>query len=451
MLAIRLFSIGILALGVVASTGAQAANQLYQGAWLADSFGNDNVGIGTEESLYFEVLGMPQGVLCNAGQPLCNFASTPVTGPAGAFSARGLGGCTPYTAWKASRPAKGATACTPTPMGACQPFSKTPRYRNPFFFTGGGAPKVTECGSTTTIGGNPATVFLTTNDPLRGIGMRGNPVDGTGVAVTTAGGGINIPAAVVGVPCTEGNVGSCGGMNRTTLGSFNNIGGIYLYSYTYATLQNQAGSFFAGGGPGAFTVPYKQGNATVARAIVNAGANPGDGKAGGSKFGGVMKMLGQLTTKVCYFRNGGCSLGEMNWRYDAIGASAYTSGGVVTGGYIAQYTGMYYQTALMQVSSVMAVGSRFPWTTGEVTVTATGRGPNKTIERRAGYDNRTAGGKGAVQLVTPVITRWNQPSLNFETGGVGILRLEFVPEPGKWMLLVAGLSTLAVVYRARRR
>ena len=123
----------------------------------------------------------------------------------------------------------------------------------------------------------------------------------------------------------------------------------------------------------------------------------------------------------------------------------------MTGGYIAQYSGMYYHTALMQASTVMAVGSRFPWNTGEVTVTATGRGPHKTIERREGYDKRTAGGKGAVQLVTPVITRWLQPASNFETGGVGILRLEFVPEPGKWMLLVAGLSTLAVAYRARRR
>lgn len=456
MLAIRLFAIGLLALGLTAAPAAQAANQLYQGSWVAESFGNDQVA-GTLESEFFSVFGMPQGILCNPGFPLCNFASTPVTAvPGGNFSARGLGGCTPYTKWKASRPVKGATACTVTAMGGCQPFSQTPRYRNKAFFSAGGAPLVTSCTANTTAGGNLATVFLSTHDPLRGKAMKGVGVTGTGIAATTApGAGKKItlaPAiATASVPCTAGNVGSCGGLHRTTLGSFNAIGGIYLYSYTYATLRNQGASFFAGGGPGAFTVPYKQGNNTVARAIVNPGEAPGDPVAGGNKFGGVMRMLGKISTKVCYFRNGGCSLGGMDWRYDAIGAPAYTSMGVVTAGYTAMYSGMYYHTALMQASTIMAIGSRFPWTTGEVTLTATGRGPHKTIERRHGYDNRTAGGKGAVQLVSPVMTRWLQPAANFETGGVGILRLEFVPEPTKWMLLVAGLSTLAVAYRARRR
>jgi hypothetical protein len=99
-------------------------------------------------------------------------------------------------------------------------------------------------------------------------------------------------------------------------------------------------------------------------------------------------------------------------------------------------------------------GSRFPWTTGSVTLTATGRGPHKTIHYTHGYDNRnttTSEGQGTIQMVTPVLTRWLQPALNFETGGVGILRIKFVPEPQTWAMLIAGFSLLGVGYRMRGR
>src|SRR5262245_2771055 len=110
-----------------------------------------------------------------------------------------------------------------------------------------------------------------------------------------------------------------------------------------------------------------------------------------------MRLLGQLTTKICYFRNGGCSLGGNNGRYDAVGAAADTSMGVVTGGHVALYTAMYYHTVLMQVTTVMVRGYRFPWTTGAVTVSGLDA-PHVTIERRKGYDKRTAFGKGTIQL-----------------------------------------------------
>ena len=107
-------------------------------------------------------------------------------------------------------------------------------------------------------------------------------------------------------------------------------------------------------------------------------------------------------------------------------------------------------TALMQASTVMVIGERFPWTTGSVTVTATGRGPHNTIERRKGADNRVDG-VGTVQLVTPIITRWLQPAANFETGGIGILRLSFAPEPEAWAGMVAALSVVGVLFGLRRR
>ena len=373
--------------------------------------------------------------LCNAGQPLCPFNSTPVFSVGGDFAALGTM-CTPLAAFGTpTRPAKGLTKSSKG-----QPTVMAVRYRNSFFFTSLGQPYTQLCTATTTVSGAPATMALTTNDAKRGIVMKGNPLTGSGSASVTAGLGFSFAAAPA-VP-----TGGASGFRRTTLGSFNNIGGIYLYSYTYATLRNSAGVFGPGQGPGNFSVPYKVGNTIVANAIVKQGPN---------KFGGVMRLLGQLTTKVCYFRNGGCSLGRNNWRYDAIGTSAYTQMGKVTQGYLALYSAKYYHTKLMQVSTIMVIGSRFPWTTGAVTLTATGRGPHNTIERRKGYDNRnTTGsqiGQGTIQLVSPILTRWLQPSVNFETGGIAVLRLQFVPEPSQWAMLVAGLSVLGVLFRARGR
>jgi hypothetical protein len=106
----------------------------------------------------------------------------------------------------------------------------------------------------------------------------------------------------------------------------------------------------------------------------------------------------------------------------------------------------------MQKSTVLGEGERFPWTTGSVTLKATGRGPQKTIHYAQGYDNRNPGThKGTIQLVTPVLTRWLQPCCKYETGGIGILRIKFVPEPQTLVLLLAGVSLLGVGYRMRGR
>jgi hypothetical protein len=89
-----------------------------------------------------------------------------------------------------------------------------------------------------------------------------------------------------------------------------------------------------------------------------------------------------------------------------------------------------------------------------VTVTAIGNGPHKTVHYAQGFDNRntaTPDGMGTIQLVTPVLTRWTQPALNITTGGIGILRIKFLPEPQAWVMLVAGFSFLGVVKRLRGR
>jgi hypothetical protein len=430
----RLLLVGLFSVGISAATTAQAGNQLFTASWTVKAFGNELTGTGgSGASALYSAWAIPQGILCNPNQPRCPFVSTPTDG-AGNFAP--LGGsidaalwCAPWSNWQSLgttvRPAKGATATTggePIP----------PLYRNPGFFTTGGQPDTNFCSGTSTNGTGG-----------KGAVQVGSPVTGTWSATTTGTqlGGFNFAAA----PVAPG-VYPSGFRTTAQFGEFSALYP-YVYSYTYATLRNEAGTFGPGSGPGSFGIVYKKGANTVASIRV---------KQGAAKFGGVMRMLGAFTVKVCYFRVGGCSIGTNDWRYEAVGATAYTTAmfGKVSKGYQALYTAVYYNTALMQFSTVNVVGSRFPWTTGSVTVKATGRGPHKTVHYAQGYDNRnttTAYGKGTIQLVTPVMTRWLQNCCKFETAGVGILRIKFIPEPQTWVMLVAGASLLGVGYRMRGR
>ena len=96
----------------------------------------------------------------------------------------------------------------------------------------------------------------------------------------------------------------------------------------------------------------------------------------------------------------------------------------------------------------------FPWTTGMVTITATD-GFFPTLFRRTGFDNRTPGGQGTIQLVAPQLTQWEFAARDTpwdrHTGAIGILRIAFVPEPPEFLLLVAGAGFLTVLYRRHVR
>jgi hypothetical protein len=417
---------------VLGSNNEASAQALYKGAWIAESFGNDKVG-GTADSEFFSVYAAPQGNRCNGLNPRCPFASTPVayttTGPGTmkVFNPQGPL-CTPLTG---PRPAKGATVTPHVP----------PLYRAPARFTSGGAPLHTTCPGNITVSSGPATAYLPPGDPLRGAVMKGAPVEGSGYA-TLSGVGFKFPAA----PATPAPK---VGMFRTTTGSFTNIPP-YLYSYSYATLRNDAGDFGVGKGffsaaaiPTTVNFLNKAGGSTVASAKVTRGA---------AKFGGVMRLLGNLTTKVCYFYGGGCGLGYGDWRYESIGDAGYKNkaGTVVTKSFTTSFTFNYYNTALGTSSKYTVVPQRFPWTTGTVTVTATGRGPHKTFVKREGFDNRVSG-IGTVQLVSPILTQWlgQTPAQQFETGGVAVLQIEFVPEPVVLVGMFSGICLLGVLYRAR--
>jgi len=449
----RLLLAGLLSVGIAAATTAQAGNQLFEGSWTVKAFGNEKTG-GTGPSEFYSKWGIPQNVQCNHHWPRCPFNSTPTTltmkgapifNPLGGFdplsTSMTVQQCAPWANWQGKgtsvRPAKGATAFTAMGIRPIPPL-----YRNPAFFTTStpnAQPNWTYCNATSTISGGPGKVML------------GDPVTGTWTATTsTASGNFSFPAAPVngaaGIRIGQGTRTTMSGMyypgsaRSGARGDFQNIYP-YVYSYTYATLRNDKGVFGKNQGPGDFTLYYGAGDATITV------------KAGSAKFGGTMRMLGALTTKACYFRAGGCSVGGNNWRYEVAGTSANTTGsGAILSGYEALYSGMYYHTALMQTSTVVVEGERFPWTTGSVTVKATGRGPHKTIHYAHGYDNRTSlSGKGTVQLVTPMLTRWLQPCCNFETGGIGVLRIRFIPEPQTWMMLAAGVSLVGVGYRLRGR
>jgi len=358
----------------------------------------------------YSAVGLPQGVQCNPWFPRCPFASTPTDG-FGAFAP--LGGtqmaakyCAPWANWQGNgttaRPAKGATATNAS--GRITP----PLYRNPAFFSAAGEPNTTYCVATSTNGAGG-----------KGPVQAGNPLTGSWVAFTSS-----TPNGVFSFgSAPPNNPGALAGIRTTNQAGEPpaNYGGYSSYRYTYATLRNGWGFFGPALGPGSFNILHKRGAHTIASINV---------KQGAARFGGTMRMLGALTSKACEYRNGGCSLGTANWRYDAIGTSAPTSNGVVTAGYLAYAKAYYYQTALMQTSTVDIEGSRFPWTTGSVTVTATGRGPHKTVHYEQGYDNRATylgAISGTIQLVTPTLTRWLQPALNFETGGIGILNLKIIP------------------------
>jgi hypothetical protein len=204
----------------------------------------------------------------------------------------------------------------------------------------------------------------------------------------------------------------------------------------YADLKNDAGGFSNGGGPGSFTVSH------TAKVRVTAGPN---------RFGGTMRLLGE------YYTNRGLatiskSSGATPWNLQYIGAGAETAMGKVTGGrqYSAMISRKWLNLASYGYSARTATISAFPWTTGMVEVTASG-GPQATILKRTGYDNRTPGGEGTIQMVSPALTRWKHPFSDYYTGSIATLKLTFVPEPTALLMLVPGIGALAILKRVSDR
>jgi hypothetical protein len=98
---------------------------------------------------------------------------------------------------------------------------------------------------------------------------------------------------------------------------------------------------------------------------------------------------------------------------------------------------------------INAIGVATLWTTGQVGAFVR-TGAYYTSQWRTGYDNRTAGGKGSIQLVTPTLTHWLSPGWNTHSAQIGLLRIQ-VPEPGAVLLLTAGGGLLGLLSWMSRR
>jgi hypothetical protein len=214
---------------------------------------------------------------------------------------------------------------------------------------------------------------------------------------------------------------------RMTSGSLPSYPGV-AYTLTTAMLQNATGSFGPNRGPGSFSfVPTLGAGLTGVVAV-----------AGKNQFGGVMQLIGSFGTRTATTAMNGRWKGIFpTWGVTVIGASYAKT---------AMISGVISFTPLSFTIPSVAVVTGFPWTTGQVSVKASGGYGFPTALVRSGYDNRTDQGLGTIQLVTPRLTHWAGGA---HWGDVAILKVEFVPEPKGWLMLVAGLGFLGAVHRAR--
>jgi hypothetical protein len=164
-----------------------------------------------------------------------------------------------------------------------------------------------------------------------------------------------------------------------------------------------------------------------------------------------MRLLGAMGAKRAHEYKNQTFVGSIQSSFYALGGSCSGTGCPVSTGSVATAS-LQYQTTMGKATAASITTWGFPWTTGVVSITATG-GPFPTLFRRTGFDNRTAQGLGTIQLVAPQLTQWEFPSRpapwDRHTGAIGILRIKFVPEPSGWMMLAVGVGFLMVLYWRR--
>jgi hypothetical protein len=317
----------------------------------------------------------------------------------------------------------------------------------------------------------------------------------------TGGGKLTFPG---GVAAGVGGMGS-GSVDNNYPG-----GGNIIYSVTYLTLGTGPGTFFPGGGPAPLHAVV-MGTAgpifpTVGNQIFSYRAGPGQASGyiavdpGPNRFGGTMKLLGRSRSNQFWFSPayGGYlntslqALFQFHGGGDGPGGNAPWLDLTTMGnnprpsvGYRGQrcpFLGTYASIANpprnpcpsrttnfagrtdgnmspdYTVSGALVTDySRFimtetEWTTGRAAVTAPGFGFT-TVIQRTGFDNRTPGGVGTIQLVAPNLTNWffgAGPTVS-SLGGISVLKLQFVPEPAAWMALGSGVLVLGLLDRVRAR
>ena len=274
------------------------------------------------------------------------------------------------------------------------------------------------------------------------LGAHCNPAVSGGMTCTTATLQMGAPltgsgSALVGGGSPASIMLSSSQLGRITSGSLPQQYSSQVYRKTYVNLANAKGSFQPGKGPG--NLSYSATLGLGARIF-----------AGRNQFGGVMRLLsgapsGGLGTKARYT----FSLSGYVGNFPTLGATlvgATSNGGFPATGSVTGTISLTTNPTFMSYVTGMVMG--WPWTTGRVNVYAFGdylSNPSFFPEylSRTGYDNRTSQGGGTIQLVTPQLINW-QGALQF--GAIGVLRLEFVPEPSSGLVLLAGAGLLCMLY-----
>jgi hypothetical protein len=226
----------------------------------------------------------------------------------------------------------------------------------------------------------------------------------------------------------------------------------YIFAKQYADLRNGAGDFAENAGPGRMGGghPQWQGPQTPP---LDGGAGRLGVTPGAHTFGGTMKLLGTTYSFEGYYSTWlvDTNIAKYTWLLDYHGATGSVSAGNVQpafGSSTAAYIGR--NKHLTNITTVHATA--LSWTTGTVTVTATG-GPLHTVLARKGFDNRDGYGYGDIQMVSPMLTRWvfSSATKGYYTGAIAELHLRIAPEPHEWMMLGAGIAMLGLLYRSNRR
>ena len=244
----------------------------------------------------------------------------------------------------------------------------------------------------------------------------------------------------------------------------------YVYWVTHAALGTGAGTLSPGGGPGWTYISW----GGTGRVAGFAGVYP---QPGGPQFGGTMRLLGQVRSTGFLYSpiDGGMFGASLDGGFEHAGASARGYDCWVAAGasptpdacpsvatnqwtWTDGYRNRAYNTTGMPLTgTTMVYVDALPWTTGLAVVSGV-RGAYPTIIVRSGYDNRTSMGSGTIQLVSPHLVNWIGLDCPFSdciprsetTASIAILRLQFIPEPSSWFVLIGGIGLLGVFFWRRR-
>jgi hypothetical protein len=287
--------------------------------------------------------------------------------------------------------------------------------------------------------------------------QRGHPATGYGDGTTTSRLiiGTGTPPAILLQQSAIGVTGVTGYRPATIA---------WTRSKSYASFVNDAGSFFAGGGPAVYGTVTK--TSMYPCTVMGACQRTGTWRIypGKNAFGGTMGLLGQIRTHVS-FPLVGYIKGKLPI-IPAIGHPLFNT--IISYGTMGTtYFQNPFATRFKELiswgtgwsrTSYDVLGSGTLWTTGRVQIRfqqshtpMSHTYPTASVSR-TGYDNRTAGGLGRIQLVTPTLVHrsFRPPRHERHTAQIGVLTIQ-VPEPGGVALLITGLATLCGLYHLSRR